>query len=347
MRHAWLCLAVMGCSFGSHDSGSPESTHAISSAVLNGANDSERTGVVLIAADYPKAPHTCTGFLVTPHLVLTARHCVSKGGETCEAPFTSTFTTYQVSNALTPEDKDLVPGGEVHLPETNALCGNDIAFLELPEALANATPIALRLAVPPKLEESVTVVGYAQGPEKEQMTRKSISDAKIVSIGVDGRLGGPTANDFTVDHGACEGDSGGPALDEDGVAVGIVSRGPSSCKNVIYQRVDAHAEWIRGVVADVSARMGDAIPEWAAAAPTKDAGAKPKGKKKAVAVGDSDDAPATAADPSESSTSSSCAMSSGSEGTGSFRVPSALATLALVLTRRRRGRRVVSPPSAA
>ncbi len=307
MRRILFLPILVACAV-SPDSAKKQRTDSTASAVLDGMNDTEHTGVVLIAADYPKAPHTCTGFLVTPHLVLTARHCVSKGGESCEKPFTSNFSTYQISNALTPADKDLVPGSDVHLPSTNALCGSDIAFLELPEALSSGSPIALRLGAAPKVDETLTVVGYAQGPAKEQMTCKSIRDAQIVSIGPDGREGGPTESDFTVDHGACEGDSGGPALDSSGIAIGVVSRGPASCKNVIYQRVDMHAEWIREVVSEVSARKGDPIPEWAVA-PTKDAGTKAKGQKKASVPSESDDAPVAEESSSNAPSSSSCAMS--------------------------------------
>jgi secreted trypsin-like serine protease len=65
--------------------------------------------------------------------------------------------------------------------------------------------------------------------------------------------------DFVVDIGPCPGDSGGPALDQDGKLIGVMSRGhESTCTEMIYTRVDHHATWLTGLIEASLQRNPDA-----------------------------------------------------------------------------------------
>ena len=65
------------------------------------------------------------------------------------------------------------------------------------------------------------------------------------------------------DHGVCNGDSGGPALDRQGFVIGVTSRGPAGCEAPIYGGLQGHAPWIRAVAQHAAQEASIAVPPWA------------------------------------------------------------------------------------
>ncbi len=64
------------------------------------------------------------------------------------------------------------------------------------------------------------------------------------------------------DHGICNGDSGGPAIDGDGFVIGVTSRGPMGCDNPIYGSLLGHADWIREAGHRAALDGAYAEPDW-------------------------------------------------------------------------------------
>ncbi len=265
-----LATSLAGCALSA-----PEETGREASAILSGADDTSHAGVVAIE----NPVESCSGFVIAPDLVLTARHCVgplvnetspcvaTNGGTivTPGAPYApSTIQVYVNQNLL----KD--PGAahavaEVILPaDVVGLCGNDVALLRLGEALDPSVAIGLRLDGPPVAGEPVTAVGYGlsmPGVDATGGVRRSVDGVTVSKLGpvlpryVDG--------EWTISQGPCAGDSGSPALDAGGVAIGVMSRGSkATCVDMIYQRVDSHAAWLRDAARASYQRSGVAVPPW-------------------------------------------------------------------------------------
>lgn len=229
----------------------------------------------------------CTGFRVSANVVLTARHCVSEmnqSGAVC-ADETVQGVAYTATRALPPvaasrftliDEADALAATEaleavaVHVPPQamgQPNCGFDLAAIEL-QAPRTGPVIAVR-ATPATQAEEFTAVGYGfngSAPDSDGV-RRARSGLSILTVGetrtTSGRLAA-TANDWVAVEGPCGGDSGGPALDENGFAIGVMSRGhPTKCQQMIYTQVAPFRPWVRQIVRDAAGRAGIAVAAWA------------------------------------------------------------------------------------
>jgi len=194
--------------------------------MLRAVEQEASSGVVAIATTMTDAAShitLCSGALVAPNLVLTARHCVSRAvtaTPSCDARgrshngdhlaedvdpaaiaiYTGTHVRPDVDAPVARAVRTLHPTGQI-------LCDADVAFLVLDRPVLNSTILSMRLHAPVETGDIVVPVG------------------------------------FGVDRATCRGDSGGPAIDvSSGEIVGVVSRG-GSCSahgNHVYTRVDAY-----------------------------------------------------------------------------------------------------------
>jgi V8-like Glu-specific endopeptidase len=181
--------------------------------------------------------HFCTGTLVAPNLVLTARHCVSQsqGMALCTAEgeaeqggalfFDSTPSDIAVYAGRDQKKglKLVANGQEIIHDGARNVCNHDIAFVLLDTDVEGITPAALRLSRATKPGETVTAVGWGltdkQARARVRMQRPGLA---VEAVGPAEHL---AKNELRLGESVCSGDSGGPLLSAKGAVIGVVSRG--------------------------------------------------------------------------------------------------------------------------
>jgi hypothetical protein len=216
--------------------------------IFGGVRDDDGTSKSAVVALRIKRANNyelCSGALIAPNVVLTARHCVARiltDSVSCTEEGTSSrgmehFTEDEAPDAIgiflgtapaftkTP----VAVGKSIIAPPGKILCNADIALLVIDKPITNVEPLALRMTANARRGESIRAVGYGANDAKTPMgTRFRRDQVPVLAVGKGisdsaTRLG---VNEFEVGKSICEGDSGGPAISElTGAVIGIVSRG--------------------------------------------------------------------------------------------------------------------------
>ncbi len=265
---SWLVVALLGCA-----SAPADDIDRARAPILNGVRDEVRTGVVAVELAAGDASELCTGFLITADLVLTARHCVSpildpNGGCSAArsaAPHAAAAVTVIPDTEITMNPTRWAVAEVLVLPDSEGrpICGADLALLRLATPTNPVGAIPLRLDAPPAIGEAFVGVGYgatAGGADTTSGTRRAREGLSVESVGASMRT---VDGEWIASEGPCVGDSGSPAL-AGGAAIGVMSRGSrTTCRSMIYERLDTHASWLRAAARASAARLSVPAPGWA------------------------------------------------------------------------------------
>ena len=312
----------------------------------------------------------CSGTLIAPNLILTARHCVvpptHAASVTCSdvfqqnvAPSVMAVTTepnlyrakssYAVTEILTPTDK--------------AFCGNDIALIildrDVPETEAQpAIPVVQFKLTDRRLSGSITAMGYGiTSPSAEDSGLRRVREnipllcipgSPVMDCSGDLAKYSDNPAEFVTQGYVCSGDSGSGAFDQKSFArvapyvLGALSRGPQSadkCLAAIYSRTDAHAQLLIDAATKAAAQGKYALPSWTIPEPPS-AASDPSGGPPCERDGCN---PVTEAPPAPipmtTKTSSGCSAgirAAGGSGTGSGSTALVGLAIAAALAARRR-----------
>ena len=250
----------------------------------------------------------CSGALIAPNVVVTARHCVQNIDyknpavpKTIDCKLNPTFTggiktmsvttdTYFDSGTFRSVKQVVVPSN------TDSVCDNDIALLILTNVIASTTtkPIIPGVQYPvnySKYLTSFTAIGFGNTSATGggAGTRRYRELIRIQCVPGDPNIPCPAdfqENEFVAGDGTCSGDSGSAAYEQGSfkfgptpIALGVLSRGgedANTCVGSIYTRLDKFRDLIIGTVKSASNNWTlYPEPSWTTYVPpeVKDAGA--------------------------------------------------------------------------
>jgi V8-like Glu-specific endopeptidase len=203
-----------------HGCAAEDTVRASTAAVVNGIPVDDMDATVRLTNVWGGL---CSGSLVAPQVVMTAKHCLDSGtlGWGIGIGPTGSDRYFDIDDVYLTEDM----GGDTYQNE-------DIAFAILEEPVLDVEPYP----IPWDGDDlhggdDVTLLGYG-GTEDGTAGRKYETIDRVIGVG-----------DFefvTSGNGVCGGDSGGTALDENGFVVGVIVRGPvGDCGPIVGGRTTA------------------------------------------------------------------------------------------------------------
>ena len=248
---AAAAFALLGVACGGAASDGPVDTSGVTGAthatIYSGTADNDESSngsVVSLKIGGGSSFELCSGALVAPNVVLTARHCVSqnltatvscdengKSGNGAHAGGDEDPASIHVYLGAKPNfGKGAASKGRaIFHPAGGVLCNADIALLVLDTPITSVPTIKVRLSGATHTTETVRSVGFGQNDASLPVgTRLRKDNVPVLAVGQalsksQTPLG---SHEFEVGLSICQGDSGGPAISETtGAVIGVVSRG--------------------------------------------------------------------------------------------------------------------------
>lgn len=239
LRQALLVLSVLAAACSAVPDAPVEHRGIARQAMVNGkVSPSSQDSVVFMMNGQDGS---CSGTLIAPNLVLTARHCVATPPEKDECgTYGATASPSAIAikvGASSSWDKGSVvaKGKKIFEPTTDNSCGFDAALVLLDRDIPNAKTAKVRFT-PLEPNEPTTAVGYGIDQNDNDLPQRMQRSTTVLGVGPakisykmkDGKTFQYEAPDGDVVTGesTCSGDSGGPLFDTDGAVVAMTSRGP-------------------------------------------------------------------------------------------------------------------------
>jgi uncharacterized protein (TIGR03382 family) len=218
--------------------------------IVNGTYDTGDPSVFML---YRSDGESCTCELISPHVVLTARHCVVDMATDAPASpsifyilsgsgfgaFTNMRNPYRVASV------QIIPGS--HASDLQMGTADDLGLLVLTTA-ATETPYTISRMSPNMLyQQTITAVGFGQTPSNMQGGDKYTTHGMVTNV---------QSGLILVDPTLCPGDSGGPCL-YDGTVWGVASfiTSPDGTSQPVcgtapgaYNALYFHLDWIDQVL---------------------------------------------------------------------------------------------------
>jgi V8-like Glu-specific endopeptidase len=246
---ALITSSLMGCAAETSDSAVEAQvvTNTSDAKIFGGTKDDDGqavAGVVALRVGTGSTFELCSGALIAPNVVLTARHCVTKNitnSVSCDENGRSAngshvagdedAATIGVYTGAAPSfARPAVSSARAIVAPTGAyLCDSDIALVVLDTPILDVVPLPVRMNSPARAGELVRAVGYGQNDAGSPIGTRFRKNA--VEVLAQGKTVSPNktplgVHEFEVGKSICQGDSGGPAISEEtGAVIGVVSRG--------------------------------------------------------------------------------------------------------------------------
>ena len=317
-------VAAVGCSESAPET-APETRGVVTQAVQNGVVDTTNKypWAVGVCFGFPRSGGlgpsnqgcfgTCSGTLVLPNMVITARHCVSDSPEKilCENAPSFGAAKGNASRFFITTGFQMTPGTagwhnvkQVLVPSDDKICGNDIAILILNDSVpgAEAKPAIPGVQYPMgdgRYAIDYAAIGYGiTSPNgQDSGTRRIKTNVRLTCVPNDEFLACPAEagvnpREFVGGDGICSGDSGSGAFESKSfgtagaapVSWGVLSRGGqndagTTCIGSIYTRLDQWRDFVVQAAEQASNNWQlypKPTPDWTVYVPPaqKDAGVK-------------------------------------------------------------------------